>query len=166
MEGLGAATIPTVKIDKISQDRVLRAMQELRTDKVVIKPDIGGAAWRQALYKKGDPFPNADELPPQGAMIQAYLKNVEEEGEYSFLYFGGKFSHALLKRPQDGDYRVQSIYGGTEQVYDPTKTTYEAMAKLFFETHDPSQINRQGPDVGTQYRTGVFYLNDEQKNVA
>ena len=51
-------------------------------------------------------------------------------------------------------------------VYDPTKTTYEAMAKLFFETHDPSQMNRQGPDVGTQYRTGVFYLNDDQKNTA
>ncbi len=51
-------------------------------------------------------------------------------------------------------------------VYDPTKTDYETMAKLFFETHDPSQINRQGPDVGTQYRTGLFYLDDEQKDIA
>jgi peptide methionine sulfoxide reductase msrA/msrB len=51
-------------------------------------------------------------------------------------------------------------------VYDPTKTDYETLCKLFFETHDPTQVNRQGPDIGDQYRTEVFYLNDEQKAVA
>ena len=51
-------------------------------------------------------------------------------------------------------------------VYDPEQTTYEELAKLFFETHDPSQVNRQGPDIGTQYRTEIFYLDDEQKATA
>ena len=54
----------------------------------------------------------------------------------------------------------------TRVIYDPTITDYETLCKLFFETHDPSQTDRQGPDVGTQYRTEVFYLNDQQKETA
>ncbi len=53
-----------------------------------------------------------------------------------------------------------------EVIYDPNETTYEKLARLFFETHDFTQLNRQGPDVGEQYRSAVFYLNDEQKKVA
>jgi peptide methionine sulfoxide reductase msrA/msrB len=51
-------------------------------------------------------------------------------------------------------------------VYDPSKTTYEQLAKLFFETHDFTQLNRQGPDIGTQYRSVVFYLDEKQKEIA
>ncbi len=53
-----------------------------------------------------------------------------------------------------------------EVVFDPAKVTYEKLAKLFFEIHDFTQVNRQGPDVGEQYRSGVFYLNDGQKKTA
>lgn len=53
-----------------------------------------------------------------------------------------------------------------EVIYDPAKVDFEELAILFFETHDPTQVNRQGPDIGLQYRSGIFYLNDEQKTVA
>jgi peptide methionine sulfoxide reductase msrA/msrB len=51
-------------------------------------------------------------------------------------------------------------------IFDPSKTTYEELAKLFFETHDQGQEDGQGPDIGDQYRSGIFYLNDDQKAVA
>jgi peptide methionine sulfoxide reductase msrA/msrB len=53
-----------------------------------------------------------------------------------------------------------------EVEYDPSITTYEELTRLFFETHDPTQIDRQGPDVGHQYRSAIFYLNEEQKGTA
>jgi len=53
-----------------------------------------------------------------------------------------------------------------EVIYNPSLVSFEELTKLFFETHDFTQVNRQGPDIGTQYRSEIFYVNDQQKAVA
>jgi len=78
-------------------------------------------------------------------------------------YTGGTTQHPTYEEV------CQSIGGHAEAVrvvYDPQQTDYETLAKLFFEIHDPTQLNHQGPDVGLQYRSEIFYLNDEQKQIA
>jgi len=50
-------------------------------------------------------------------------------------------------------------------IYDPEKTNYEKLLKLFLEIHDPTQVGGQGPDIGEQYRSEIFYMNDEQKKL-
>lgn len=54
-----------------------------------------------------------------------------------------------------------------EVIYDPSKISYGQLLRIFFSVaHDPTQLNRQGNDVGTSYRSGIFYVNDDQKRVA
>jgi peptide-methionine (S)-S-oxide reductase len=79
-------------------------------------------------------------------------------------YAGGSASPATYDRV------TTETAGHAESVqvtYDPSKITYGELLRIFFSVaHDPTQLNRQGPDVGTSYRSAIFYANDEQKRIA
>ena len=78
-------------------------------------------------------------------------------------YIGGKVPNPNYKQVCTG------LTGHAEAVeieYDPDLVPYEKLLEVFFSTHDPTTLNRQGPDVGTQYRSGVFYHDDAQKKIA
>lgn len=77
-------------------------------------------------------------------------------------YMGGKTQNPTYRDVcEHGTGHAEAV----EVVFDPSKTNFETLAKLFFEIHDPTQVDRQGPDVGDQYRSEVYYANETQKQV-
>jgi glutathione synthase/RimK-type ligase-like ATP-grasp enzyme len=110
----GAPVPVTLNVEALSPDIILSSFDRFNADEIIIKPRIGAGAWRQARMKRGDIMPEPDALPPGPALIQPFLRSVTQEGELSLLYFGGVFSHALIKTPKSGDYRTQGQHGALE----------------------------------------------------
>ena len=79
-------------------------------------------------------------------------------------YSGGKKADALYDVVSRGDTgHAESV----EVRFDPSEVSYGEILQIYFSvTHDPTQLNRQGPDVGTQYRSNIFYADDAQKRIA
>lgn len=96
--------------------------------------------------------------------IEAVFEHVKGVSGAVSGYAGGHVGKASYEEVSSGR------TGHAESVrvsYDPSRISYGKLLKVFFAVaHDPTELNRQGPDVGTQYRSAVFYANDEQKRIA
>ena len=78
-------------------------------------------------------------------------------------YCGGKSPNTTYKEVCTGDTNHAEV---VKLDFDEKIITYEKILKIFFQIHDPTTLNSQGPDFGTQYRSEIFYLNDNQKKIA
>jgi len=89
----------------------------------------------------------------------------ELEGVISVMpgYSGGQTVNPTYKEVCSGETGHAEC---TQIVFDPSKISYDELLEVFFKVHDPTSLNRQGNDVGTQYRSVIFYHNDEQKRLA
>ncbi|WP_417481261.1 ATP-grasp domain-containing protein [Maricaulis sp.] len=115
----GAPMIPTLWADRADAATIANAFDALGSDDIVVKPVLGAGAWRQARIRRGEALPDPENLPIAECMIQPFLPAVSQEGEYAFLFFGREFSHCARKLPAKGDYRVQSEFGGREEIHHP-----------------------------------------------
>ena len=96
--------------------------------------------------------------------VEAVFEHVKGVSDVRSGYSGGSSETAQYEKVGTGE------TGHAESVkitYDPAQISYGQLLKVFFSVaHDPTELNRQGPDTGTQYRSAIFYANDEQKRIA
>lgn len=118
----GVPIPPTRWSDRVTQDQVEAAFAETGAPVLIVKPTVSAGAFRTLRVKPGEALSDA---PEGAAMIQPYLKSIETEGETSLLFFAGRFSHAVNKRPVPGDFRIQMQFGG---LYTTVTPDAEAMA--------------------------------------
>lgn len=134
------------------------------------------------FHEKGQP------LPPESRPVSAETSTQADSGAETAYFAGGCFwglehyfqqgpgvldavSGYMQGRVENATYK-QVCSGDTghaetvKVVFDPRKISYERLLEAFFEMHDPTQLNRQGPDVGEQYRSGIWYANERQKKEA
>jgi len=94
--------------------------------------------------------------------VEYYMKKIKGVISTEVGYTGGHKDHPTYKEVCAGN---TGHYEAIEVVFDPGITSFEEVAKMFFETHDPTQWNHQGPDWGEQYRSAVFYRDEQQKAI-
>lgn len=96
--------------------------------------------------------------------VDAVFKHVKGVVQVVSGYAGGKAPTAHYELVSTGETgHAESV----EVTYDPSQVTYRQLLQVFFTVaHDPTELNRQGPDVGTQYRSAIFYQNEEQEHEA
>ena len=183
LEARGAPSIPTLWPEAPNSADVTAAFDHFGTDRVVVKRRVGAGAIGQDSFTRDAP-PPADWQMDQPAMIQPFLPAIQSEGELSFIFVSGQLSHALIKRAAPGDYRIQSLYGGSEVPLDPAPTDRAAaeavMAMLPFalppvyaridmvrlesgqlavieaELIEPYLYPEQGPDFGRLLAEGLL----------
>ncbi|WP_372776250.1 bifunctional methionine sulfoxide reductase B/A protein [Mangrovibacterium sp.] len=95
--------------------------------------------------------------------VEYYLEQAQGVIDVEDGYIGG---HKENPTYEDVCSNLSGYAEAVRVVFDPAKTDFETLARLFFEIHDPTQVNRQGPDIGDQYRSEIFYKNVEQKQTA
>lgn len=139
MSERGVPTVPTIWEDNPDSGAVARAVAHFRSHKVVAKRQVGAGAEGQFLFGPDNPVP-ADWKPGRAMMLQPFLPAIQIEGEYSFVFIDGEPSHVLNKRAATGDYRIQSLYGGTEIAVEPCAADVAAAQHAYDRLPFPSPL--------------------------
>jgi peptide-methionine (S)-S-oxide reductase len=95
--------------------------------------------------------------------VEAAFRQVEGVADVAVGYLGGTLANPTYRDVCNGDTGHAEV---VEVLYDPARVSYEQLLERFWAIHDPTTLNRQGPDFGTQYRSAIFYHDDEQKAAA
>lgn len=135
LQGRGVSIVPTQCCDSLSESDLSEARATFRTADIVIKPPVSAGSDSTWLLRDGAPCP-AEAL-GLTMLVQPMMPGIASEGELSLFYLAGNLAHAIVKRPADGDFRVQGQFGGQSSAIDPPSAAVAlAQATLAAVGHD------------------------------
>ncbi len=158
LAGRGVQIVPTRFVDAGAQVSLSSLVAESGWQELILKPAISGGAWRTHRFHARDVAQHevslAEFLPTTMALLQEFLPEIETQGEWSLIFFGGTFSHAVVKLPKPGDFRVQAMFGGSfRRVEPPAHVLSAAQKALEAMPAQPLYVRIDGVE-----RSGQFLL--------
>jgi glutathione synthase/RimK-type ligase-like ATP-grasp enzyme len=139
LERAGVPIPRTRWLDRVEASSIRAALAEERWDQAVLKPRIAATAYGTFLVD-GAMALSDDDLGPAracGALLQEFVPEIVDRGEVSLMYCEGTFTHAVVKRAADGDYRVQSDFGGTREALEPSAALLAFGGRVLGTLADP-----------------------------
>ena len=129
LESAGIKIVPTVWDEKTINENLFKSwLEHFGADELVIKPIVSATAeftYRLSEFQTG----LSEVFAARKYMVQPFMPNIVGEGEFSLFYFGGEYSHTILKTPKPKDFRVQEEHGGIIQAVEPTAKLLKAGRK-------------------------------------
>ena len=122
----GVAVPYTRWTNRLTPQELAHVFEQTGAAELIVKPAVSGGAWKTRRVRPGEAV---DAAADACMLIQPYLPTIESEGETSLLYFGGRLSHAVNKRPVDGEFRVQEEFGGQYALLSPPPAGAVALAE-------------------------------------
>ena len=160
----GYSVVPTAIQPAGEEIQLAELLRRHGWQEVVIKPAVSASAhgtWRASLNTaEADQFKFASQVRTQEMLIQPYAPEVATHGEWSLVFFDGSYSHAVLKRPADGDFRVQREYGGNAVTAEPSPRLIE-QAQAILSAFDQSLLYAR---IDGFERSGNFVLMELEIN--
>jgi hypothetical protein len=154
LEQRGIAIPPTPGSDRVDQALVDATFEATGAEALIVKPTISGGAWKTQRLRRGERLVDAH---GGATMLQPYLPAIETAGETSLLFFDGRFSHAVNKRPVPGDFRIQSEYGGDYRAVTPPPAALALARQVLAAVEAPLLYARIDlvPDAGAAFAAAV-----------
>jgi glutathione synthase/RimK-type ligase-like ATP-grasp enzyme len=154
----GFHIVPTQFINRGASPDLIDYFLKFGTDQLVIKPTVSGGSKNTLKLNERNWKEQQDQidslLQSEDYMVQPFINEISDPGEYSYLFFNGAFSHAVLKSPKKGEFRVQHFFGGNVTTVNPSQEELDYIQKIVDEFASQTLYAR----VDGIWIEGVFYL--------
>ncbi|KAA2243638.1 hypothetical protein F0L74_14235 [Chitinophaga agrisoli] len=130
----GFAVIPSAIIENGAPHGIAPFFHQFNTAQLILKPCVSAGAKHTYVITPANVSQYQEELTPlllqEAFLVQPFIQEIETQGEWSFIFLNGQFSHAVIKRPRTGDFRVQPAHGGTTDAASPAEEHLHSAARF------------------------------------